>query len=195
MSGELFRYLTAVAFSFVAACGSEATEPAARSAGDWVLDKAASTLNFRGTQTGREFTGSFSKFDAVIVFDPDDLGAAKIEVVVDTASAETGDRQRDAALPTADWFAAAKFPTATFTSSDVVRTGEGRYEARGQLKIREFARPVLLPFTLKIDGDRARADGSLTLRRTDYGVGQGEFSTDAWVGFNVEVKFHVEATR
>ncbi len=180
----------------VAGCGSKADQAAAPATdGAWTIDKESSRLGFVGAQTGKEFTGEFAGYEATIVFDPDDLPSARIEAVVDVGSARTGERQRDAALPTADWFSAKAFPNATFSSSEIVRTGEGAYEARGKLTIRDTTRDLVLPFTLAIEGDRATADGALSLARTDFGVGQGEFSTGQWVGIEVKVSIHLEATR
>lgn len=179
-----------------AGCSPKAEEAAAASsAKGWVVDKAKSRLEFAATQTGREFSGRFETFDASIAFDPADLSASTIEVVVDMNSARTGDRQRDAALPTSDWFAAKAFPKAVFRATEIVSTGEGAYEARGALTIRDATRNLVLPFTVAIDGARAAADGEASLVRTDFGVGQGEFRTDEWVGFDVTVTFHIEATR
>lgn len=191
------RIVAAVAaVAFFAACGSKADEALSTDNSDgWTMDETASRLEFTATQTGKAFSGSFEEFDASIVFDPDNLETATISVVIKTASARTGDRQRDGALPTNDWFAAKAFPEATFSADEVVRVGEGRYEARGALTIRGTSRPLSLPFTLAIEGDRAVADGETTLVRTDFGIGQGEFATDEWVGFDVSVAFHLEATR
>ncbi len=191
------RKLYMLAAFALAACGGEAPPPAAAPAveGAWIVDKAASRVEFSGTQTGKAFTGAFEEFDATIVFDPADLVAARIEAVIDTNSAKTGDRQRDAALPGAEWFSVKAFPDARFVSETIAATGDGAYEARGRLSIRGVEREIVLPFTLAIAGDRATADASLTLNRAEYAVGQGEFATDKWVAFDVKVAIHIEATR
>jgi polyisoprenoid-binding protein YceI len=189
----LVALIAAVLFS---GCGAKSVEAAERApVGGWVVDKAKSRLEFSGTQTGKEFSGAFGAFTAAIVFDPADLSDASINVVIDASSAKTGDRQRDAALPTPDWFSARAFPMATFSASEIVAVGDGAYEARGRLTIREAARDLALPFTLAIDGDKAVADGAATLVRTDFGVGQGEFATGKWVGLEVKVTVHIEASR
>ncbi|MFZ5617185.1 MAG: YceI family protein [Pseudomonadota bacterium] len=191
--GLIAAFAAVIAF---AGCGPKAEEAAASSPADgWVVDKAESRLEFTATQTDREFSGRFETFEASIAFDPADLSSSTIEVVVDMTSAKTGDRQRDAALPTSDWFAAKAFPKALYRASEIVSTGEGAYEAHGALTIRDATRDLVLPFTLAIDGARAIADGEASLVRTDFGVGQGEFQTDEWVGFDVTVTFHIEATR
>lgn len=163
--------------------------------GGWRVDKAASRIEFIGEQTGAAFTGTFADYDAAITLDTDDLGAATIAITINTASAKTGDRQRDAALPTSDWFSVKAFPTATFSSSDIESTGAGTYEARGTLTVRDTSRDLVLPFTLAIEGARAVAVGETTLDRSDFGVGQGEFATGQWVALGVTVRFHLEATR
>ncbi len=186
--------------ALLASCGGEPTAaeavPSARAvAGAWVIDKAASRIEFSGTQTGKPFTGKFEAFDATIVFDPADLAAARIEAVVDTGSAKTGDRQRDAALPGAEWFSIDAFPAARFVSVTVAATDKGAYEARGKLSIRNIEKDLVLPFTLTIENGRAVADGAIDLNRADFGVGQGEFLTDQWVGYGVTVMIHIEAAR
>lgn len=194
------RPIAAAAFAALAACAKENVDAPAPSApavdGAWTIDKAASRIEFSGTQTGKSFTGAFEDFDAVIVFDPADLSSARIEAVIDTASAKTGDRQRDAALPGAEWFSSKAFPEARFVSAAVTAAGEGAYEAAGALSIRGLTRDVTLPFTLTIADGRATADGAVMLNRADFGVGQGEeFATDKWVGYDVRLTVHIEATR
>jgi polyisoprenoid-binding protein YceI len=161
----------------------------------WIVDKAKSSLRFRATQTGREFEGEFERFEAKIAFDPDNLSNSSIDATVDMTSARTGDKQRDTALPGEDWFAVKRFPTAWFFADGLVKTDEGAYEARGALTMRGEVRPLTLPFTLAIDGDTATARGAVTILRTDFGVGQGDFATGEWVGLEVKVEVDIVATR
>ena len=55
------------------------------------------------------------------------MATAKVVVTVDVGSAATGDADRDQAMPTADWFAAQKFPKAVFTTSAIKDLGGGKY--------------------------------------------------------------------
>lgn len=161
---------------------------------NWTVDKEKSRIEFSGTQTGKSFTGSFSSFDVSIVFDPDNLESSRIKATIDTASAKTGDKQRDDALPTKDWFSAASFPTAVFESSDI-RAAAAGYEANGVLTLRGVSKDLTLPFSLDLSEGRAVADGSVSLIRSDFGVGQGEFATGEWVGLDVKAAIHIEANR
>lgn len=169
--------------------------PASSPASDWSVDYGKSTLGFTATQAGKSFEGRFEKFDAKIIFDPADLSKASIDVAVDMKSARTGDRQRDTALPDRDLFDAKAYPIAKFVSRTIEETGPGEYVAHGALTIRDKTKDVDLPFSLEINGNTAHATGGLTLVRTDFGVGQGELASDEWVGFDVDVKVDVTATR
>lgn len=193
-------FLSIAVVAALASCGQAPAPPADLAApaveGAWLVDKAASRIAFTGTQNGKEFTGDFDRFEATILFDPADLAASRVEAVIDTGSAKTGDRQRDGALPGADWLSSSAFPTARFVSTSIEATGVDAYEAAGELSIRGAAKDLTLPFSLRIAGDRATADAVITLNRSDFGVGQGEeFVTDKWVGYEVQVTIHIEAVR
>jgi polyisoprenoid-binding protein YceI len=163
-------------------------------AADWKVLPAQSVLGFSGVQTGEKFSGKFSRFEAKIALDPQKLEDAHIDVAVDTASAVTGDKQRDEALPAADWFDVAHFPQARFVSRQVKKAGEG-YEAIGDLSLRGVTKEVVLRFTLEIAGDKAHAKGHADLVRTAFGVGQGDWADGQWVALEVGVTFDLKAEK
>ncbi len=167
---------------------------ASAQAAEWKILSDKSALSFTGTQTGEKFTGRFTRFDARISFDPDHPEAGKIQVSVDLASAASGDKQRDAAMPEPDWFNVARTPKAEFTSTEVRRTEKG-LEAIGDLSLRGVTKKIALPFTLEIAGKTAHARGHVDLARNDFGVGQGDWASDAWVAFQVGVDVDLWAER
>ena len=116
-------------------------------------------------------------------------------VLIDLASATTGDKQRDQALPDKDWFDTAHFPQARFVSTAIRRTGGNSYVATGNLTIRGVTKVVSLPFTLTVAGNNARARGHLQLVRSAFGIGQGTWSTGQWVALEVGVDVDIVATR
>ncbi len=205
MNGKILRgSLAVVLLATVAACAprSAETDAAQPNKSDvsavipagvgWAIDKSKSRIEFVGVQAGKEFIGAFAEYDIAVAFDPTDLAAAHIKVTIDMASAATGDRQRDDALPSRDWFSAKDFPVAIFESTDV-RAASGGYEARGTLTLKGVSKDVLAPFSVDISDGHAVASGEVALIRTDFGVGEGEFATGEWVGLDVKVRFHVEA--
>lgn len=161
----------------------------------WIVNKAASRLGFQSSFGGTAFSGAFSRWDAAISFDPANLAGSSVLVKIDTASAKTGDGDRDAALLLPDWFATAKFAQATFVSKTFKSLGGGRYEAAGTLTLRGVSRPLSVPFSLKIDGDRARMMGSAVINRRVFGVGQGQFAPAETIPLDVKVGISIVAKR
>ncbi|MFZ1988608.1 MAG: YceI family protein, partial [Alphaproteobacteria bacterium] len=85
------------------------------------------------------------------------------------------------------WFDIAKFPVARFETKSFKDLGRGKYEAAANLTIRGVTKEVVFPFSLAIKGKVAKMTGSLALLRTDYGVGQGQWTATDWVGGDVKV--------
>ncbi|MGZ6037364.1 MAG: YceI family protein [Phenylobacterium sp.] len=137
--------------------------------------------------------GRFNSWKADIMFGPDALDKSKVTVTIDMTSAKTGDEQRDASLPSGDWFDAATHPKAVFTATKFEKAGEGAYVAHGTLEMRGVKKPVDLPFKLKIVGDKAQMSGETSLDRTLFGVGQGEFTATDQVPAKVAVRVQLNA--
>ena len=169
-----------------------ATQPAEPSA--WKVD-AGSTLGFATAWGGVAIEGRFDRWNADILFSPEALDRSKVSVGIDLASAVSGDAQRDESLQGADWFDTAEHPKATFTATRFEKTGENRYVAHGTLALRGASHPLRLPFTLKIEGDKARVSGVTTLDRTAFGVGQGEWKSTDQIPAEVKVSVNLTATR
>ncbi len=171
-----------------------ATSPAV-TAGDWVLVSNESSIRFTGTQVGEPFFGVFNRFAADISYDPDDPAGAHVKAEIDLASVSTGDAQRDTALPTEDWFFISSFPKATFEAVGFQVIGKNRFNTAGELSLRGFKKPIVLPFELKIDGNRAEMNATITLNRADFGVGAGPWAEGKWVGLGVTVILNIVAKR
>jgi len=159
----------------------------------WVVDHAASKVGIGSTFDGQAVAGSFRKWDANIRFDPKDLAHSSVEANIDVGSAATGDADRDAALPDTPWFFAAKYPRATFVSHSFKALGANRYEAAGDLTIRGVTKPLTLPFTLAITGDKATMNAAVSVNRLAFGVGQGEWATTEVIPAAVQVTIALTA--
>jgi polyisoprenoid-binding protein YceI len=159
----------------------------------WSVDTAASRVGFIGSMNGQAFNGAFRRWDSRIAFDPKNLVGSSVVVVIDMASAVTGDASRDEALPTADWFSTALFPRATFTASSFKNLGGDRYQAFGYLTIRGIRRPVVLPFHLVIANGAAKMHGAITIDRRLFGVGQAQWATGDAVATAVQVNIAINA--
>ncbi|MCC9622502.1 YceI family protein [Thalassospira sp. MA62] len=184
---------TLAVFASMTAVGGAASS--AFAADSWLVKPTESQVGFTGTQLGAEFDGVFKEFTGTIVFSPDDLAGSSVNVLIDIASVDTKNGDRDGQIVSKDWFDVAQWPTAHFATKSFTEVAPGEYEAVADLTIRDVTREVTLPFDLEITGDDAHAEGELTIQRTDYGVGQGQWSDTSQVGDDVTIKIDIEAAR
>jgi polyisoprenoid-binding protein YceI len=181
------RVLTPAVLAIALATPALAAPPAT-----WAVDKAHSRLAFSSAVSGKAFTGVFRDWTAQIHFDPKDLPHSDVVATINVASAVTGDQDRDTLLPDEDWFWTSRFSRAQFTARAFRAAGPGRYVAAGTLSLRGVQKPVILPFSLTIDGAVARMTGEANVDRIAFGVGQGEWQATDTVPAQVLV--HVDLT-
>jgi polyisoprenoid-binding protein YceI len=169
---------------------------AAFSAADWKIISKDSSLVFSATQNDAPVKGTFQRFTGKIQFDPADLKSSHIEIAVDLTSVKTGDSQVADTLKSADWFNTGAFPKAVFKAASFVKTGDKTYQANGTLTLRDKTQPLVLNFILKNYSDsKALATGSAIIKRTQFGVGQGDWSKTDAIKDDVQVEFMLSATK
>jgi polyisoprenoid-binding protein YceI len=163
----------------------------------YLLDQGKSTLEYTFTQAGAQNKGRFTRFPVTFDFSPDNLGASHLDVTVEMGSLDTGDQDRDDTLRGDDLFAVAKFPQAHFTATQFVKTAAG-FEAIGKLTLRGVTHDMHVPFTFRTATENGAAvgymSGKTSLRRLDYGVGQGDWKATDQVGNDVGVSFALRLT-
>lgn len=161
----------------------------------WDVIEERSFISFSGTQTGNPFEGQFSVFDVEIEYSPTEPESARVLATIETKSAVTGDSQRDDALPGKDWFNVAAFPNITFSTDGFQQNGVDNFVANGVLTVLGVEHELSLPFALTLADNVAIMDSSVVLNRQLLGIGSGPWSEGKWVGLDVTVKIHIEATR
>ena len=173
-----------------------AATPAAAS--DWTLDPEASSVEFVTQAFGAEVRGTFETFETRISLDPADLTSASVVGRVLVESGDTGNGQYNSEMTGGGGLDADSHPYAEFVSesvaaSDACEEGAGTcYVAAGSLTLRGNNQPAEIRFRLEIENDRAIASGELTVARSDFGVGSGNWGNAAE---SVRILLHIEATR
>ena len=158
------------------------------------LVPAQSEIAFVTKQMGVPVEGHFKKFDAQFAFDPAKPQTGKIAFTVDIASATLGSLETDSELPKSEWFNTAKFPQATFQSSSIKALGGGKFEVAGKLAIKGASQDTVVPFTLTQTGTTTTANGTFTLKRLAYKIGEKEWADTSMVADDVQVKFKLALT-
>jgi polyisoprenoid-binding protein YceI len=134
-----------------------------------------STLAFAGTYEGEAFTGRFPGFVTRFSFDPAQLANARLDVTIPLATASTGNSDYDGEMRGSSFFNAAKFPQARYTATSFRALGGNNFVADGTLNLRGVSKPVALTFTWT-PGAQPVLSGKASVKRLDFGVGQGDWS-------------------
>lgn len=184
-----------LALSLLAAC-SKAPAPAAVAitapAGTYAIDPYHTTINAGIKHIGlSNYQVRFTKYEGTLSLDPANLTASKVTVSIDPTSIRTdfaGDyvgthqgtpyKTFDEALAMdAKFLDAGKYPSITFTSTQVEKTARG-LKITGDLNFRGVTKPVVLdttvvgsmekhPFTQK---GAIGFSASTTFKRSDFGM-------------------------
>jgi len=152
-----------------------------------------SSISFGYKQMNVPLDGKFKKFVAQIDFDPAKPEAAQAKFDITIASIDTGNSDADDEVVGKDWFNAKAFPSAKFVSTSVKSLGTNRFEVQGKLTIKGKTLAVSAPFTFKPDSSAALFDGSFTIKRLDYAIGEGEWADISTVANEIQIKFHITA--
>lgn len=151
-----------------------------------------SRIEFSIKEMGVSVSGRFARFTADIELDPARPAASTARVSVDIGSLTTGDADADAIAIDKPWLDKADFPKATFASMAVSSPAPGRYEVRGRLTIRGVTRELVVPLTTAPQpGGRLLATGGFVLKRSDFGIGGGEWNEGDLVADAVDVHFRL----
>jgi polyisoprenoid-binding protein YceI len=119
----------------------------------------------------------FGQADGVLVYDADNVAASSVQVTLPLSSMNSFTAKFDEHLRSADFFDAAKFPSASFKSTKVEAAGEGKLKVAGELTIKGITKPVVLDVTLNKVGENMMKqptigfDAVTTIKRTDFDVG------------------------
>lgn len=160
----------------------------------WKIIPDKSTLSFSATQNGSPVTGKFKTFTGKIDFDPSQLTSSQVRIIVDMNSVTTSYKDVGDTLKTSDWFDIKLFPEAIFVAKKWTKVKDNHYLADGTLTIRNKTLPLQLAFTLdEYSATEARVTGEAVIKRTKFGVGQGEWSSTDEIKDDVKVIFSVVA--
>lgn len=163
----------------------------------WKIDSAHSAANFTIRHMGiSNVHGRFGGVAGEIVLDPADLTKSSVKATIDTTTVDTGVAQRDTHLKSPDFFDVAKYPTMTFVSKSVTKSGDG-YIVTGDLTMHGVTKQVDLTLDAP-SGEitmnkqlRRGFDATTTIKRADFGLTFGP----TMIGDEVQVALEVEAVK
>lgn len=160
-------------------------------AAPWQSLPQDSEIRFVAELEGAAAEGLFRRF--TVTLDPDALqaGRGQLTVRIEVASADMFSGELNEAIAEPEWFGFADAPTAVYQSTEIEAAGQGRYRARGELRLKCATQPVEFVFDWRRTDTRAHLSGSTQLRRGDFCVGSGDWAEDDSIGQAVRVDFDV----
>jgi len=164
----------AIAAGILALAGSMATAQSST----WVSDPMHSEVDFTITHMAiSNVHGRFGKVAATLVYDQADVAKSTVTATIDIATIDTSEDARNNHLKSPDFFDLAKFPTATFTSTSVAKSGTGLV-VNGNLTLHGVTQPVVLTVegpTGPVQGmdkkQHAGFSATTTISRAAFGIG------------------------
>ncbi|MFE9864395.1 YceI family protein [Streptomyces sp. NPDC005506] len=172
--------------------------------GEWMIDPAHSRIGFSVRHAMvTTVRGSFGSYESRLYFDGRNPARSRAEIVLHTASVDTGVEQRDAHLIGRDFLDAAKYPRMSFTSTAVQLVGKDVYRMTGDLTIRGTTHPVALDLTYighvtdPFGYERVGFDGTTTINRSDWGLTYNARLAEggAMVSERLRLQFDIAAIR
>ncbi len=142
----------------------------------FTIDKTHSEATFQVRHLVTKVRGRFTDFSGTVQLDEAHAEQSSVSISINTASIDTGTPDRDAHLRSDDFFAVDTFPTITFASSRVTKTGAELFDVHGTLTIRDKAKTITLPVTyLGAATDpwgnaRVGFETEITINRKDFGL-------------------------
>lgn len=157
------------------------------------LDPAATSVQFSFGATLHTVKGSLKAESGTIQVDPD-TGKATGWVVLDATSAQTGNARRDAKMHE-KILESRRYPDIVFSveriSGSLHRGGRSEVQLHGYLEMHGVRRPIALPATVLVEGDRVQATASLTVPYLEWGLKDPSFFI---LRVEKEVRVTVKAT-
>ena len=179
--------------------------PVLASAASWEIDPAHSTIEFKIRHLMvSNVKGTFQKVKGLSTFEDQNITDLKVEVTIEAASINTGNARRDDHLRNVDFFDVAKYPTITFISKRVVKSGTNKLNVIGDLTIHGVTREVGVEvegLTTEIRDPQGRfrrgATGTTRISRKDFGLTWNRVieAGGLMVGDDVDISVEVELIR
>lgn len=120
----------------------------------------------------------FGDVEGTLVYDAENVAASSVEVTLPLSGLNGFSDKFNEHLRSADFFDAAKYPTATFKSTRVDDLGGNKLRVAGDLTIKGITKPVVLRVILNKAEEHPMSkapaigfDATAKIKRSDFGVG------------------------
>ena len=160
------------------------------------LDAASASVAFVGSKVTGKHEGKFEKMSGSISLAGGKAEGGKIVIEVDISSVKTDSEKLDGHLKSPDLLDVAKYPKATFTSTEIKAGGAGgaTHTITGDLELHGEKKTLTFPATLTVTPDAVSGTAELTINRRDFKVNYPGMPNDL-IKDDVPIKLSLKALR
>lgn len=168
-------------------------------ADDYKADPVHSFVVFDVHHFGAGFVyGTFAGPTGTASYDASDLTKTTFDMSVDTTTVDTRNSARNKDLSGPDFFDVKQFPTMTFKSTSVSKTGDNKMDVTGDLTLHGVTKSITVPMEMTGSGAGMRGEtrtgfrADFTINRTDFGM---TADPEPAIGNQVHVIVAIEAIK
>jgi polyisoprenoid-binding protein YceI len=184
---SLAAFAAPLALLLAAPAGAQPTEIPGKAevsrvvAGEYVVDPEHTLVAFNVNHLGfSPYYGLFGSATGKLTLDPKKLASAKVSIVIPMSGITVASEGLAKHMRSADFFDAAKYPTARFVSTKVTPTGAATADIHGELTVRDKTIPVVLKTRFIGAGTNMQPkvpavgfEATTTVKRSQLGVNYG----------------------
>jgi polyisoprenoid-binding protein YceI len=133
------------------------------------LSKSSGTISFVGAKISDKHAGNFADFSGKISLSPGSPEGSKVAVTIPIASMVIEPAKLKGHLLTPDFFDVEKFPTASFESTSIAKSGD-KYSVTGNLTLHGVTKAITFPAAITAGSDSASIKTEFGINRKDFGI-------------------------
>jgi polyisoprenoid-binding protein YceI len=171
------------------------SSPAAAAGEKYRITPANSKIEFVGSKVTGSHHGRFEKFSGEI----DYAGVpekSRVSISIEMNSVQTEEPDLTKHLQTPDFFDVAKFPQATFVSTEIKAGGDKgvSHTITGNLTLHGVTKSVTFPATIGVTPETITVESSFSINRKDFGINYAGVANNL-IRDEVVLTLHVRATK
>jgi polyisoprenoid-binding protein YceI len=179
----------------VTGAASSATPQAAPAGEKYVINPQNSKIEFLASKVTGSHHGSFEDFSGAI----DHAGQpekSRVNVTINMASVKTDTDQLTQHLKTPDFFDVAKFPQATFASTEIKRDGDkgGVHTITGNFQLHGVTKSISFPAMITVTPEAINVESTFSINRKDFGINYAG-AADNLIRDDVVMTLHIKAEK
>jgi polyisoprenoid-binding protein YceI len=161
----------------------------------YLITPAASKIEFVGSKVTGSHHGIFERFSGAI----DYAGApekSRVSINIEMNSVKTEEPDLNKHLQTPDFFDVAKYPQATFVSTEIKPGGEkgATHTVTGNLMLHGITKSVTFPTTIGVAPGAITVESTFSINRKDFGINYAG-AADNLIRNDVLLTLHIRAVK